>query len=145
MSRSAAQLHALGESSYAGSSDRRAYSDAFKRDAVEKARTAKSVSQVARDLGVSRNSLMAWMKEPPAAPMTLLEAVRSGSRKQYLIALRDDIAETIANGVSARDKPANVRILNETIRELAELEAQEQEDASDPSLVPDDDLDPDDL
>lgn len=145
MGGSQAQLHAVGAPSRAGSRGGRVYSDAFKRDAVEKARAAKSISQVASALGVSRPTLTKWMREAAPPPMSLIEAARSGNRKAYLEALRDELAEKIAGGMTARDLPPNVRILNETMRELEEIKAREAEEAADAASAPDEDLDPDDL
>ncbi|OJU39694.1 MAG: hypothetical protein BGN97_00290 [Microbacterium sp. 69-10] len=76
--------------------------------------------------------------------MTLIEAARSGNRKAYLEALRDQLAEKIAAGMTPRDLPPNVRLLNETMQQLEDLAARERED-SDAESVPDEDLDPDEL
>lgn len=138
-------MHAVGAPASAESRGRRVYSDAFKRDAVEKARAAKSISQVATLLGVSRPTLTKWMSEAAPPPLTLIEAVKSGNRKAYLEAMRDELAEKIAGGMAARDLPPNVRLLNETMRELDELAAREAEEAADAASAPDEDLDPDDL
>ena len=145
MAESQAQLRAVGSKNPAGSRGKRVYSDAFKRDAVEKVRAANSISRVAIALGVSRPTLTKWMHDAAPPPMTLVEAVRSGDRRAYLVALRDDLAASIAAGMSARDKPPNIRLLNETIRELEELDARRREEDTDAASVPDDDLDPDDL
>ncbi|MEQ6899000.1 transposase [Microbacterium sp. KR10-403] len=145
MGGSQAQLHAVGAPKAAKSRGRRVYSEAFKRDAVEKARAAKSISQVARALGVSRPTLSAWMKDAAPPPMTLIEAVQSGSRKSYLIAWRDELARKITSGVAARELAPLGKQLNDTIRELEELVARETEEAADAVSAPDEDLDPDDL
>jgi transposase-like protein len=145
MARSQAQIRALGESVSARSRGKPTYSEAFKRDAVEKARAAQSLAQVARELGVARNTLSGWMKEAAPPPLTLIEAVKSGNRKAYLEAMRDELAAKIAGGMAARDLPPNVRLLNETMRELDELAAREAEEAADAASAPDEDLDPDDL
>lgn len=140
-----AQLHAVGAPKAAGSRGSRVYSEAFKRDAVEKARAAKSISQVAKALGVSRPTLSSWMKAAAPPPMTLIDAARSGNRKAYLEALRDELAEKIAAGMAPRDLPPNVRLLNDTMVQLEEIKARESEEAADAASAPDEDLDPDDL
>ena len=144
MANAKAQLHAVGAPASAKSRGRRTYDEAFKRDAVEKARAAKSISQVATALGVSRPTLRAWMNAAAPPPMTLIEAARSGNRKAYLEALRDQLAEKIAAGMTPRDLPPNVRLLNETMQQLEDLAARERED-SDAESVPDEDLEPDEL
>jgi len=80
---------------------------------------------------------------PP--PMSLIEAAKSGNRRAYLEALRDELAEKIAGGMAARDLPPNVRLLNDTMQQLEELTIREKEDAADAASAPDEDLDPDDL
>lgn len=142
---SQAQLRAVGTPKSAESRGRRVYSDAFKRDAVEKARAAKSISQVATALGVSRPTLRKWMDAAAPPPMKLIDAVRSGDRKAVLKALRDELAEKISAGMAPRDLPPNVRLLNETMRELEEIAVRESEEAADAASAPDEDLDPDDL
>lgn len=144
MARSQAQIRVLGESTSVGSRVRQSYSDAFKADAVAKARSARSVAQVARTLGVARNTLRSWMEAAAPPPMSLIDAARSGNRKAYLQALRDELAEKIAAGMAARDMPPNVRLLNETMRELEEIALREVEDA-DAADAPDEALDPEDL
>lgn len=145
MARSEAALHALGDQKPAKPRARRVYSEAFKRDAVEKARAAKSVSQVARALDVSRPTLTKWMNEAEPPPMSLIDAVQSGSQKAYLIAWRDELAKKITAGVAAREMASLGKQLNETIRELEELVARESEEKADAASAPDEDLDPDDL
>lgn len=144
MARSQAQIRPLGESASARSQGMQTYSDAFKADAVAKARSAQSVAQVARALGIARNTLMSWMRSAAPPPMSLIEAAKSGNRKAYLEALRDELAEKIAAGMAPRDLPPNVRLLNETMQQLEDLAAREREDA-DAESVPDEELDPDDL
>lgn len=145
MASSNAPLRAVGAPKSAGSRGKTAYTEAFKRDAVEKARAAKSISQVATALGVSRPTLRKWMDAAAPPPMTLVEAARSGNRKAFLQALRDELAEKIAEGMAPRDLPPNVRLLDATMRELDEIEARESEEAADAASAPDEDLDPDDL
>ena len=143
MARSQAQVRVVGDASPARSRGRAVYSEAFKRDAVEKARAAKSVSQVARALGVSRPTLSKWMSEAEPPPLSLLEAVQSGDRKAYLIAMRDELAAKIAGGMAPRDLPPNVRLLNETMRELEEITTRESEEAADAASAPDEEWDED--
>ena len=121
------------------------YSDAFKAEAVAAARAAQSIAQVAQQLGIARNTLSAWMRDAPPPPMSLVDAAKSGNRKAYLEALRDELAEKIAEGMSARDLPPNVRLLNETMQQIEELTAREAEESADAASAPDEDLDPDDL
>lgn len=127
---------------------RRSYSDAFKADAVARAMDAQSVAQVARDLGVARNTLSSWVRdadESSSAPEGLVEAVRSGDRKSYLEAVRDQLAVTIAGGLAPRDLPPNVRLLNETMRELEEMQTREAEEAADAANAPDEEWDEDEI
>lgn len=145
MVRSQAQIRPLGELTSARSRGKQTYSEAFKADAVAKARAAQSVAQVARALGISRNTLSTWMKDEAPAPKTLLEAVKSGDEMASLVALRDLYAEQISNGLSGRDLPPTARLLRETMREIAELEQRLKEEADDAASAPDEDLDPDDL
>ena len=144
MARSQAQIRPLGESTSARSRGKQTYSDAFKADAVAKARAAQSVAQVAQVLGIARNTLTSWMRSAAPPPMSLIEAAKSGNRKAYLEALRDELAEKIAGGMAPRDLPPNVRLLNDTMQQLEDLSAREREDA-DAESVPDEDLDPDEL
>lgn len=145
MARSQAQVRIVGEGKPAQSRGKQSYSDAFKADAVAKARAAQSVSQVAQALGIARNTLASWMKAAAPPPMSLIDAVKSGDRKAYLEALRDELAEKIAGGMAARDLPPNVRLLNDTMQQLEDLAAREAEEAADAASAPDEELDPDDI
>ncbi|PRB02774.1 hypothetical protein CQ047_17880 [Microbacterium sp. MYb72] len=145
MARSTAQIRPLGESTSARSRGKQSYSEAFKADAVAKAKAAQSVAQVAKTLGISRNTLSTWMKDDAPAPKSLLEAVQSGDEMASLIALRDLYAKQISDGLSGRDLPPTARLLRETMREIAELEQRQREEAADAESAPDEDLDPDDL
>lgn len=145
MASSTVQLRAVGAPKAAKSSGRAVYSDAFRRDAVEKVRAAKSVSQVAKALGVSRPTLSRWVAEADPPPLSLVEAVQSGDRKAYLIAMRNQLAEKIAAGMAPRDLPPNVRLLNETMRELEEIETREAEESADAASAPDEAWDEDDI
>lgn len=82
-------------------------------------------------------------RAPP--PMSLFDAAKSGNRKAYLEALRDELAEKISEGMSARDLPPNVRLLDDTMQQIEELVAREAEESADAASAPDEDLDPDDL
>lgn len=77
--------------------------------------------------------------------MTLLEAVQSGDRKRYLTVLRNELAEKIAGGMTPRDLPPNVRLLNETMRELEDIVAREREESADAASAPDEDWNEDDI
>ncbi|MFC7430993.1 MULTISPECIES: transposase [unclassified Agrococcus] len=121
---------------------RKTYSDEFKADAVERVRGGQSLHSVAQMLGVSRTSLRTWVDAAPAPRAKLAAAAASGDRKAYLVALRDQIAETIEAGIAARDLPPNARLLNETMRELEEIEAREAEEAADAADAEDEDWDP---
>lgn len=140
-----AQIRTIGEATPPKSRGKQSYSDAFKAEAVAKARAARSVAQVAQALGIARNTLSGWMKDAAPPPMSLIEAVQSGDRKAYLTAMRDELAAKIAGGMAARDLPPNVRLLNETMRELDDIAAREREEAADAASAPDEELDPDDL
>ncbi len=96
-------------------------------------------------LGVSRPTLTKWMQAADPPPMTLIDAVRSGDRKAYLIAWRDELAAKIAGGVAARDMAPLGKQLNDTMRELDDIAARESEEAGDAASAPDEALDPDDL
>lgn len=131
---------------------RKTYTEQFKVDAVARAQAAQSIAQVSRDLGVSRNTLTGWVRDAEAAAASasaaasgLLEAVRSGDRRAYLEAVRDQLAEAIDGGLAARDLPPNVRLLNETMRELEEMQTREREEAADAANAPDEDWDEDDI
>lgn len=145
MASSNARLRAVGAPKSAASRGRTVYTDAFKRDAVEKARAAKSISQVATALGVSRPTLRKWMDAAEPPPMSLVDAVRSGDRKAYLIAWRDELAAKIAGGVAARDMAPLGKQLNDTMRELEDIATRESEEAADAASAPDEELDPADL
>lgn len=51
----------------------------------------------------------------------LLDAAKSGNKRETLIALRDKIAETIENCDSGRDIAANSKRLMEVMAEIDEL------------------------
>lgn len=53
--------------------------------------------------------------------MTLIDAAKSGSKRDTLIALRDKLAETIEKCESGRDMAANSKRLMEVMAELEAL------------------------
>lgn len=53
--------------------------------------------------------------------MNLVEAAKSGSKRDTLIALRDKLAETIDNCESGRDMAANSKRLMEVMAEIEAL------------------------
>ena len=53
--------------------------------------------------------------------MNLVEAAKSGNKRDTLIALRDKLAETIDNCESGRDMAANSKRLMEVMAELESL------------------------
>ncbi len=53
--------------------------------------------------------------------MGLIEAAKSGDKRATLMALRDKLAETIANCESGRDMAANSKRLMEVMAELESL------------------------
>lgn|GEM_PF-1763637 len=129
----------------AESGGRRAYSEAFKRDAVEKVRGGMSISQVSRTLGVSRPTLRSWLTDSPPPAMTMVEAVRSGSRKAYLTRARDDLAAAIDAGMPARERIASLRMLDGYVQQIEEIELQEREESADAASAPDEAWDEDDI
>lgn len=87
-------------------------------------------AQVARDLGVARNTLRSWSESRRTAGETftsgaalIVAAASSGSPLAVLIALRDELAAKFASGVSARDLTLNVRLLDETMQKIDSLAA----------------------
>ncbi|MFL1999506.1 transposase [Microbacterium sp. A1-JK] len=108
------------------------YGDAFRLAAVMRVRGGQPVAQVARDLGLARNTLKSWMgtvdSSASRSPQTgIAAAATSGSRLAVLVALRDEIASQIENGIAARDLPANARLLKETLLEIDEARTRESE------------------
>ena len=51
----------------------------------------------------------------------LVEAAKSGDKRQTLLALRDKLAETIENCESGRDMAANTKRLMEVMAELEQI------------------------
>ena len=60
----------------------------------------------------------------------LIEAAKSGNKKETLIALRDILAATIQNCESGRDMASNTKRLMEVITELEAIEEKELEEAA---------------
>lgn len=56
----------------------------------------------------------------------LIEAAKSGSKKETLIALRDILAETIQDCESGRDVASNSKRLMEVITEIEAIEKEEE-------------------
>lgn len=72
---------------------RRRFSAEYKQQAVELARSgSKSVSQVARDLGIDPNMLSRWCRELEAAPRTAFPG-QGKTRDEELAALRRELAQ----------------------------------------------------
>jgi transposase-like protein len=146
MARSEAQIRAVGDPAKVGDAGRSGYSDAFKADAVAKARAAQSVAQAARGLGIARNTLISWMRDADAVAVpSLVAAVRSGNRRAYLETMRDELAKAIDAGMTPRDRLPSMRMLDGYMRELDEMDALDREEALDAADVPDEVLDLDDL
>lgn len=142
---SVAQLRPVDAPNAVSSGARRAYSEAFKRDAVEKVRGGMSISQVSRTLGVSRPTIRSWMTDAPPPAMSLLEAVRSGDRKTYLIRARDDLAKAIDDGMPSRERLQALRALDSYVQQIEEIELQEREESADAASAPDEDISDDDF
>lgn len=58
----------------------------------------------------------------------LVEAAKSGDKKETLIALRDILAQTIQECDSGRDMASNSKRLMEVIAEIEAIEAAEEEE-----------------
>ncbi|QRY40827.1 transposase [Microbacterium hominis] len=106
------------------------YSESFKAGALALVDAGHPIAQVARDLGVARNTLRSWSESRLTASETstsraalIVTAASSGSRLAVLIALRDELAAKIAGGVSARDLTLNARLLDETMQKIDSLAA----------------------
>lgn len=145
MADSVARLHPVDAPNAVSSGGRRTYTEAFKRDVVEKVRGGMSISQVARTLGVSRPAIRAWMTESPPPAMSLLEAVRSGDRKTYLVRARDDLAKAIDDGMPSRERLQALRALDSYVQQIEELEEQEREESEDAVHAADEDVTDDDF
>lgn len=57
----------------------------------------------------------------------LIEAAKSGNKREALIALRDKLAETIERCESGRDMAANTKRFMEVITELDHIDSVEEE------------------
>lgn len=125
-------------------SARQAYLPEFKIAAVYRVKTGEPVAAVARDIGVARNTLKAWVRsaadDQPAdqdrPPSGIVEAAANGSRRDVLVALRTEIAGRIGD-VAARDLPAHARLLNDIVKELEDIDEKARADAEDDSNLPD--------
>lgn len=147
MTVSTPHLHAVDGISTQAGSGRTPYSPTFKSGAVARVRAGQPIAQVARSVGVSRNTLKAWMTEPLPAPGVggVAAAAASGSRRAVLVALRDEVAAKIGEGVSARDLPTNARLLDETMRAIEALDALESQASEGVTMIPDEPFNPDDI
>lgn len=58
---------------------------------------------------------------------SLVDAAKSGNKREALIALRDKLAETIERCESGRDMAANTKRFMEVITELDHLDSAEEE------------------
>lgn len=134
---SGALLAALPGAGSAQDGGRKTYSPLFRAQAVARVQAGQSLSQVARDLGIARNTLRGWRDEPmvSAGPMSAEGAsALSGSRREMLVALRAKVAELIESGISGRDMPANARLLMEIGKEIEALDASDAEDEAQGSV-----------
>lgn len=114
---------------------KRAYSAEYRRAAVARVSAGEPIAAVVRDLGVARNTLKAWVRdETPSEVVSggsalvnggsaVVAAAASGSRRDVLVALRDETATKIAGGLSSRDFPAHARLLDETVQAIAAIDA----------------------
>ena len=66
--------------------------------------------------------------DPAPGTLNIAEAAASGDRMQLLIAIRDQIAETLDAGVPARDMASLTKRLVDISQEIEELHAQRQGD-----------------
>jgi transposase len=72
---------------------RRRFSTEYKQQAVDLARSGnKSISQVARDLGIDPNMLSRWCREMEAAPRKVFPG-QGNTRDEELAALRRELAQ----------------------------------------------------
>ncbi len=123
---------------------RPAYTDAFKIGAVTRVRGGQAIVRVARDLGISRNTLKAWMETIPVpSGPGVAPAAATGSRRAVLVALRDRIAAAMDDGMSSRDIPANARLLGEVMREIEAIDLAEDEEST--PTVQDQPFDPEEI
>lgn len=60
--------------------------------------------------------------------MTLVEAAKSGDKRETLIALRDKLAQTIENCESGRDMAANTKRLMEVMSEIEQIDAEAEKE-----------------
>jgi len=123
---------------------RAAYTDAFKIGAVTRVRGGQAIVRVARDLGISRNTLKAWMETIPVpSGPGVATAAATGSRRAVLVALRDRIAAAMDDGMSSRDMPANARLLGEVMREIEAIDLADDEEST--PTVQDQPFDPEEI
>lgn len=76
--------------------------------------------------------------KPPAKPKTIVEAAKTGSQRELLIAMRDRIAKALDDPkTQARDLASLSRRQLEIARELDSLDSVEGDDISDAASTPD--------
>lgn len=135
-------------------SPRRPYPAEFRAVSIARVAAGEPISHVARDLDISRNTLKTWVRiaatksdtgQPPAStsPSGIVEAAASGERRPVLVALRTELAAKIDAGLPSRDLPVYARLLDQTILDIAALDAQDE--TQNDATVDDEDLDPEDL
>lgn len=137
-------------------SPRRPYPPEFRTAAAARVTAGEPISHVARDLDISRNTLKTWVRvlaassdagqsSTPTSPSGIVEAAASGERRPVLVALRTELAAKIAAGLPSRDLPVYARLLDQTILDIATLDAQDEADNDVDATAADEDLDPEDL
>lgn len=135
---------------------RRSYTDKFKREAIARVSAGEPLAAVVRELGVARNTLKAWVRDGSPATVgpkgsevvsegsALLTTAATGSRRDVLVHLRSTTAAKIDAGLSAREYPVHVRLLDEIIQSIAAIDAQDRADSEAIGLE-DEPLDPEDI
>ncbi|MEV7768320.1 transposase [Microbacterium sp. NPDC086615] len=135
---------------------RRSYTDEFRQAAVARVSAGEPVAAVVRELGVARNTLKAWVRDSSTGASesegsevvndasALLTTAATGSRRDVLVQLRDKTATKIDAGLSAREYPVHVRLLDEIIQSIAAIDAQDRADQETIGLE-DEPLDPEDI
>lgn len=85
------------------------------------------------------------LEELHRVPQTIVAAAQSGDPRALLVALRDNIASAIDEGVPARDLAALSRRLMEIDREISVIDAKEAEEGEDGAPIPDEPFDIEDI
>ena len=73
--------------------------------------------------------------------MSIFEAANGGDERELLCSLRDSIAEAIDDGVAARDLASLSKRLMEIQREIAAIDAREEEDGGGVVATPKEEFD----